>query len=61
MSIYTFLNPDSEKRVTGNLTDEEIITMVYHEEPATGIQNPGRVEKNESDKEMRVSRLVMSN
>ena len=61
MSIYTFLNPDSERRVTGDLTDEEIIAMVYHEEPANDIQNPGRVEENESDKEMGISRLVISN
>ena len=31
MSIYCFLNPESEKRVTGDLTDEEIIAMVYHD------------------------------
>ena len=49
MSSYSFLNPESEKRVTGDLTDEEIIAMVYHEEPVAGIQNLGRAEENESD------------
>ena len=65
MSIYSFLNPESEKRVTGDLTDEEIIAMVHHhdEEPAgvAETQNPGRTEENESDEEMGISRLVMSN
>ena len=65
MSIYSFLNPESEKRVTGDLTDEEIIAMVHHhhEEPAGVAEtpNPGRAEENESDEEMGISRLVMSN
>jgi len=61
MSIYSFLNPESEKRVTGDLTDEEIIAMVYHEEPVHWIQNSGKAEENESDEEMGISRLVMSN
>jgi len=30
MSIYSLLNPESEKPGTGELTDEELVSMVDH-------------------------------
>jgi len=67
MSIQSFLNPESQKQVTGELCDEEIVAMVNHDrakEATIGDQNLGMILVVDSDQDeggIPTRKMVMSN